>query len=219
MKHIGGHIVKSFLVVMLLSLVSISAVRAQTENSFFLLGAEWLNYPGNTQSHSSPTVTDWTNIQNLGLNWGMVSITGPDSINRAITRLNDAAARGIHLNLSLGRRFAKSASGRRWQYHPEYDSNMVQSGRVGAPDNDASADKMPEQSSNAPKAWKADILADPAGYIISGIVRDAHEYEPDSSLYYVKIRTRLDGGGYLSSTPVLRVTASAIRQSSCESVS
>jgi len=200
-------IVKKILCTLALSAIAFSISSAQTQPSGFLIGAEWLNYPGNTVSSSTPTSTDWTNIQDLGLNWGMISITGTDSIGRSRLRLDTAYSRSIHLNLSLGRLFSKAASGRRWQYHPEDSLNMVTSGRVGAAVNDQNNDakKLPEDSSDANSAWQAVAGTDPAGYMISGIVRDPNEFEPDGYTYYLKVRARLDGTIPPDTTRVLRV--------------
>ena len=199
---------KRTLLTLILSSTALSLTSGQTQNSFFLIGAEWLNYPGNTVTSATPTSADWTNIQDLGLNWGMISITGADSIGRSKTRLNDAGNRSIHLNLSLGSLFSNAASGRRWQYHPEYRPNMDTSGRVGGVVDDLAqgASKLPEDSSDQYSAWRGRAGIDPAGYMISGIRRDTNEFEPDGYTYYLKVRARLfDEAIPPDTTRVLRV--------------
>lgn len=65
--------------------------------SGFEIGAEWLNNPTNFSYELNST--DWNNISDLGLNWGMLSYHSIAIIN---TALDNADSKGVKTILDRG---------------------------------------------------------------------------------------------------------------------
>ncbi len=60
-------------IIILAFLTNATSTFSQTQSEF-VIGAEWLNMPKQGYHVPNGTITpqDWVNMQDLGLNWGMV---------------------------------------------------------------------------------------------------------------------------------------------------
>jgi len=187
--------------------LSICSASSQAQQTEFIIGAEWLNRPNQNPPHV-PSAQDWTNIRNLGLNWGMVGYLRGDDVSYANTALAGAEQNQVKLILERYH-FRDAVYGSRWQYHLEYASHYPSMGRVGAARSDNGAVRFPDDENNANDAWRAVVGTDPSGYMATGLFPNNEQL--DGAFYYVKLRIRLETGTPLTHTPV--VTVSVVRLS------
>ena len=205
MKH-------SFLFLTLLFL-TIAPTISQTQSEF-VIGAEWLNMPKQGDGVPNGTITpqDWVNMQDLGLNWGMVGFNYYNPTFDAINTLTAAAQHNIKLMLERYR-FRISANGQRWEYHPEFIEHYPSfSGRTGealSSSEDSAGRRYPDDVLSDYVSWRAKAGIHNPGYIAKNLT--PNNEQKDSTTYYVKVRMRLAAGTPLTHTPV--VTVKAVRLS------
>jgi hypothetical protein len=205
-------VMKNYSLTLLFCCVFAATARSQTE---FILGAEWLNRPFQTPPHV-PSAQDWTNIRDLGLNWGAITYRASDDISYANSALDGAAQNGVKVRLG---RYRLHADGFRWEYHPEYSGHYPLTGRTGAAFAEPSdtAKNFPDDDENSNNAWLAEVGTHSIGYMAAGLLTNTEQDDNPNSPYYLKVRMRLESGTPLNHTAV--VTVSAVRISDGAQVS
>jgi len=197
--------------IMMIALAPAFLAHGQSE---FILGAEWVNNPNKLCQYPPdisqiPSAQDWTNMKDLGLTWGVVSLcrnNEPDSY--ALSALNSAAQNGMKLMLNRYNMHDPTL-GQRWLYHPECQSQFPSTGRIGSPTADNGATLFPDDRLNSANSWQAIVGINSPGYMVQGLLSPFCFDQPDGMTYYVKLHLRLDPGTPLTHNAV--VTVSVVR--------
>ncbi|MHB1688688.1 MAG: hypothetical protein ACYCVH_15140 [Ignavibacteriaceae bacterium] len=182
---------------------------AYSQQSQFIIGADWLNSTANNWQDVPLSSAYWNLIQSFGLNFGTLdlreSVEGTTGINN---QLNNAYNHGIGIELNtyvVGNAVGKP---RRWMYQVEgnYDFNYHPISNNYLHDNNAETHWSKINDPNDPNPLnylRLQTISASSGLAAYGLINQ--NQIPDGFNYYVKVRIR-NRNGVTTHTPVVQIS-------------